>query len=148
MSVPFEACQADDFAAAQTESRTVADECAAYAHHFILGARRALDFVMDRRSVAPHQLDEPVDRRVGDCAFPGDAPVAKHDDPRRDVDDFVQLVADEDESEPGPGPLAHIAAQLPGALEIERRSGFVEHDQTNVRSRGGAGDLDHLPLCY
>jgi hypothetical protein len=117
--VPFEACQAHDFATPQAKSRTVATNapptrttsCSA------LAARSTLWWTAE--TSPRHQFDEPVDGRLGDCAFPGDAPVAKYDDPGRDVDDLVRLVADEDEGKPGPDPLPHIVTQLPGALQIK-----------------------------
>ena len=59
----------------------------------------------------------------------------------------MQLVADEDESKARAGALAHIAAQLPGAVEVERRRRLVEHDQAHARRRGRARDFNHLPFA-
>lgn len=108
----LEAGKTYDFTATQAQNWTVADECTADAHHFMLGARGALDFVMDRRSVASHQLDEPVHRGLRDGALPGDASVAQHDDPGGDIHYLMQLVADKDEGKPGPRSLPNVVAQL------------------------------------
>ena len=145
--MPFKAGKADNLAPAETERRAVADKVAADARHLVLGARLALNLVVDHRGAAAHQLDQPSDRGARRRALPGDAAIAKHEDPGGDVHDFVQLVADEDEGEAGAGALAHIVAQLPGALEVERRRGLVEHDQAHTRGCGRARDFDHLPLA-
>ena len=59
--MPFEAREADNFALAKTERGAAADKVSADAHHLHLSARFALDLVVDHRSVAAHQLDEPLD---------------------------------------------------------------------------------------
>jgi hypothetical protein len=73
--VPFEACQAHDFATPQAKSRTVATNapptrttsCSA------LAARSTLWWTAE--TSPRHQFDEPVDGRLGDCAFQATRPL-------------------------------------------------------------------------
>src|SRR6185437_7216721 len=148
LPVPLEAGKSDDLATAEPHDFVLpGDEGATNAHDFAFDTRRLFDALVNRRRVAAHELHQATDRGVLDRALPRKATIAQHHNPRGDVNDFVQLVADENEGEAFAGARPNIIAKLTGALEIERRSGLVEDDQTDIRSRRCASDLDHLPLA-
>lgn len=81
-------------------------------HQHVLGGGDGHRVLVNRIGVSTHQLHEPADRGVRGMALPCGAAVAQHHHLGGDVDDLLQLVADEDEGEPGLRPVADESPQL------------------------------------
>ncbi len=146
LAAAFETGEADDLAGAELDraaeggghGAVEADEDGAF------GTGGDGGCSLDGGGGAADGLDEGGEGGVGAGTVPDDGAVAHGDDAVGDLEDLVELVADEDDGEPLGRPFGDVGVEGPGLRRAERGGGLVEDEQAQARVVGGAGDLEHL----
>ena len=100
-----------------------------------------------RGRAAAHGLHQGLDRGRLGRAVADERAIAQHHDRGCDVDDLMQLVADENDGDAVGRLGMDEGAQLPAALRVERGGRLVENEHAHMRRGRGARDLHHLTMA-